>query len=42
MRQLEFYEFAGILLPGTIVMAALVLLFPGWGPPQGLRTRLAY
>ncbi len=33
MRQLEFYEFAGILLPGTIVMAALVLLFPGWGPP---------
>ncbi|ABM57331.1 hypothetical protein [Verminephrobacter eiseniae] len=33
MRQLEFYEFTGILLPGAIAMAALVLLFPGWGLP---------
>lgn len=33
MRQLDFYEFAGILLPGAIVMVALVLLFPGWGLP---------
>lgn len=33
MRQLDFYEFTGVLLPGAIVMAALVLLFPGWGLP---------
>jgi hypothetical protein len=33
MRQLDFYEFTGILLPGAIVMTALVLLFPGWGLP---------
>jgi hypothetical protein len=33
MRQLDFYEFTGILLPGAIVMTALVLLFPGWGFP---------
>jgi hypothetical protein len=33
MKQFDFYEFIGILLPGAIVMAALVLLFPGWGLP---------
>jgi len=33
MKQFDFYEFTGILLPGAIVMAAMVLLFPGWGLP---------
>lgn len=33
MKQFDFYEFTGILLPGVIVMAALVLLFPGWDLP---------
>jgi len=33
MKQFDFYEFTGILLPGAIVLAALVLLFPGWGLP---------
>lgn len=28
MRQFDFYEFAGILVPGTIVLAALYLAFP--------------
>lgn len=33
MKQFDFYEFTGILLPGAIVLTALVLLFPGWGLP---------
>lgn len=33
MKQFDFYEFTGILLPGTIVLTTLVLLFPGWGLP---------
>jgi len=30
MRQFNFYEFTGILLPGVIVMTALTMLLPGW------------
>lgn len=33
MKQFDFYEFAGILLPGAIALVALVLLFPQWGTP---------
>ena len=33
MKQFDFYEFTGILLPGAIVLTGLVLLFPGWGLP---------
>ena len=33
MKQFDFYEFTGILLPGAIVLTALVVLFPGCGLP---------
>lgn len=33
MRQFDFYEFVGILVPGTIVLVGTVVLFPGWDPP---------
>ena len=33
MKQFDFYEFTGILLPGAIVLTALVVLFPSWGLP---------
>lgn len=33
MKQFDFYEFAGILVPGATVLTGAVLLFPGWGLP---------
>lgn len=33
MKQFDFYEFTGILVPGATVLTGAVVLFPGWGLP---------
>lgn len=33
MKQFDFYEFTGILIPGATVLTGAVVLFPGWGLP---------
>jgi len=32
MRQFDFYEFAGLVVPGTAMLAALTTFFPGLDP----------
>lgn len=36
MRQLEFYEFTGVLIPGSLVLVSLLLCFPALASNQTL------